>query len=65
MDVSTHGAMLIPVVSGSDKMTVSVTTGYQEYHPVYVSPGIITNTARCGHGNAVMPVAFLPIPKSM
>jgi len=57
--------MLVPVVSGSDKTTVSVATGHQEYHPVYTSPGILTNTARRGHGNAVMPVAFLPIPKSM
>ena len=56
--------MLVPMVSGSDKTTVSVATGHQEYHPVYVSPGILTNTARCGHGNAVMPVAFLPIPWS-
>jgi hypothetical protein len=65
MDISTHGAMLIPVVLGSDNTTVSVATGYQEYHPVYVSPGIITNTAHCRYGNAVMLVIFLSIPKSM
>ena len=57
--------MLVPVVGGSDKTTVSIATGHQEYHPVYISPGNISNTARCGHGNGVMPVAFLPIPKSM
>ena len=57
--------MLVPVIAGSDKMTVSVATGHQEYHPAYVSPGIISNTARRGHGNGVLPVAFLPIPKSM
>jgi hypothetical protein len=57
--------MLIPVIAGSDKTTVSVATGHQEYHPVYASPGNISNTARHVHGNAVMPVAFLPIPKSM
>jgi len=34
MDVSTHGAMLVPVVASSDKMTVSVAMGHQEYHPV-------------------------------
>lgn len=56
--------MLVPAVAGSDKTTVSVATGSQEYHPVYVSPGNISNTARRGHGKAVMPVAFLPIPKS-
>ena len=57
--------MLVPVIAGSDKTTVSVATGHQEYHPVYISPGIFTNTARRGHGNAVLPVSFLPIPKSM
>ena len=63
-DERMHGAMLVPIISGSDKTTVSVATGHQEYHPVYESPGVITNTARCAHGNAVLPVAFLPIPKS-
>ncbi|KAF8073482.1 hypothetical protein FPV67DRAFT_1559904 [Lyophyllum atratum] len=62
-DKRTHGAMLVPIISGSDKTTVSVATGHQEYHPVYQSPGTITNTARRAHGNAVLPVAFLPIPK--
>ena len=60
-----YGAMLVPVISGSDKTTVSVATGHQEYHPVYASAGNISNTARRGHGNAVLSVAFLPIPKSM
>ena len=57
--------MLVPVTAGSDKTTVSVATGHPEYHPIYVSPGNISNTAHRGHGNGVMPVAFLPIPKSM
>jgi hypothetical protein len=55
--------MLVPVVAGSDKTTVSTASGQQEYHPVYASPGNVLNTARRGHGNAVLPVAFLPIPK--
>jgi hypothetical protein len=63
-DPRNHGAMLVPIVAGSDKTTVSVATGHQEYHPVYISPGNLTNTARRGHSNAVLPVAFLPIPKS-
>ncbi|KAF8812067.1 hypothetical protein BYT27DRAFT_7221263 [Phlegmacium glaucopus] len=63
-DKRTHGAMLVPIISGSDKTMVSVATGHQEYHPVYESPGIITNTARRTHGNAVLPVTFLPIPKT-
>ncbi|KAH6868892.1 hypothetical protein BKA70DRAFT_1211207 [Coprinopsis sp. MPI-PUGE-AT-0042] len=58
------GAMLVPIISGLDKTTVSVATGHQEYHPFYVSPGNLTNVARRGHSNSVMPVAFLPIPKT-
>lgn len=60
-----HGAMFVPVVMGSDKTVVSVATGHQEFHPVYMSPGNLTNIARRAQGDAVLPVAFLPIPKSM
>lgn len=63
-DPSAHGTMFVPVVAGSDKTTVSVGTGHQEYHPVYSSPGNLTGIARRAHGNGVLPVAFLPIPKS-
>ena len=59
-----HGACFVPVGNGSDKTTVSVGTGHQEYHPQYTSPGPLTNIARRGHSNAVLPAAFLPIPKS-
>jgi Plavaka transposase len=64
-DTSTHGAMLVPVIAGSNKMTVSVATGHQEYHPVYISMGNISNTVHHAHGNGVIPVAFLPIPKGL
>lgn len=57
--------MFIPVVAGSDKTTVSVATGHQQFHPVYMSPGNFTNIARRTRGNALLPVAFLPIPKSI
>ncbi|KAH9027343.1 hypothetical protein EDB85DRAFT_2172406 [Lactarius pseudohatsudake] len=63
-DKKTHGSMFVPIIAGSDKTTVSVATGHQEYHPVYVSLGNIVNTARRGHGNGVVPIAFLPIPKT-
>ncbi|KAJ7629896.1 hypothetical protein B0H17DRAFT_1164262 [Mycena rosella] len=63
-DEGTHGAMFVPMVAGSDKTTVSVATGHQEYHPVYSSPGNITGVARRAHGNGVLPIAFLPIPKT-
>ena len=56
--------MFIPVVAGSDKTTISVAMGHQEYHPVYVSVRNLTNTAQQAHGNGVLLVAFLPIPKS-
>lgn len=62
-DPSTHGAMFVPVIAGSDKTTVSVATGQQEYHPVYMSPGNLSNVACRAHGNGLLPVAFLPIPK--
>jgi len=57
--------MLFPIVTGSDKTTVSAATGQQEYHPVYVPPGNISNVARRSHGAGILPVAFLPIPKGM
>ncbi|KAJ7610408.1 hypothetical protein FB45DRAFT_1121445 [Roridomyces roridus] len=63
-DPQTHGSVFVPVVAGSDKTTVSVGTGHQEFHPVYISPGVLTGTARHAHGNGVLPAAFLPIPKT-
>jgi Plavaka transposase len=62
-DKNMHGSMFVPIVAGSDKTTVSVATGSQEYHPVYASLGNITNIARRAHGSGVVPIAFLPIPK--
>ncbi|KAJ6617216.1 hypothetical protein B0H10DRAFT_2033935 [Mycena sp. CBHHK59/15] len=63
-DPANHGCAFVPLVAGSDKTTVSVATGHQEYHPVYVSPGVLTGSARRAHGNGVLPVAFLAIPKT-
>ncbi|KAN0140206.1 hypothetical protein V8E53_002102 [Lactarius tabidus] len=51
-----HGSMFVPIVAGSNKTTVSVTSGSQEYHPVYMHP----STAWCA---GVVLVAFLLIPK--
>ena len=61
----TKGAMLVPVVSGSDKTTVSIPTGHQKFHPVYASPRNLSNLAKHGHGCGVLPVTFLPIPKGI
>ncbi|KAF5378675.1 hypothetical protein D9757_009548 [Collybiopsis confluens] len=63
-DPQTHGAMLVPIVLGSDKTTVSVATGHQEYHSGYISPGNLTNQARCAHKNGILLYVFLPIPKA-
>jgi hypothetical protein len=56
--------MLVPIVAGSDKTTVSVATGHQEYHPLYIGSGNISNTMRRSHSVGMEPVALLPIPKS-
>ncbi|KAJ3779981.1 hypothetical protein GGU10DRAFT_241588, partial [Lentinula aff. detonsa] len=57
-------AMLVPVILGADKTTVSIATGHVEYHPLYLSIGNITNASRRAHRNAVIPIGFLAIPKS-
>ncbi|KAF5382367.1 hypothetical protein D9757_009785 [Collybiopsis confluens] len=58
------GAMLVPVILGADKTTVSVATGHVEYHPLYLTIGNVTNEVRRAHRNAVIPIGFLAIPKS-
>ncbi|PSS36826.1 hypothetical protein PHLCEN_2v1328 [Hermanssonia centrifuga] len=62
-DPDTHGAMVVPLVLGSDKTTVSVGTGDNEYYPLYISLGNVYNNVRRAHRNAVLVVAFLAIPK--
>jgi hypothetical protein len=64
-DQQTWGSMLVPIILGADKTTVSVATGNTEYHPVYLSPGNVHNSMRRAHRNTVVPVAFLAIPKCM
>ena len=57
--------MFAPVVLGSDKTTVFVTTGQHEFYPLYASLGNVQNHVRHAHRNAVMVISFLAIPKSM
>jgi hypothetical protein len=64
-DPETHGAMFAPVVLGSDKTTVSVATGQNEYYPLYASIGNAQNHVRRAHRNALAIIGFLAIPKSM
>jgi hypothetical protein len=56
--------MYCPIILGSDKATVSVATGHVEYHPLYLSIGNPHNIVRRARRNAVIPIAFLAIPKS-
>ncbi|KAH9851016.1 hypothetical protein C2E23DRAFT_733502 [Lenzites betulinus] len=53
-----------PVILGSDKTTVSVATGQNEYYPLYLSNGLVRNAARRAQQNAVSLVAFLAVPKT-
>jgi hypothetical protein len=57
--------MFLPLIMGSDKTTVSVATGNQEFHPFYGSPSVISNIARHGHGSRVLPYAMLLISKGL
>lgn len=57
--------MFVPIILGSDKTTVSVATGQNEYWPVYLSIGNISNSVRRAHRNGVVLLGFLAIPKSM
>ncbi|KAI5982905.1 hypothetical protein EDD15DRAFT_2391024 [Pisolithus albus] len=63
-DPSTHGATFVPIILGSDKTTVSVATGQNDYWPVYLSVGNIHNNVRRAHRNGVELLAFLAIPKA-
>ena len=52
------------MILGSDKTTVSVATGNNEYYPLYMSIGNVQNTVRRAHQDAVVVIGFLAIPKS-
>ena len=44
-----HGAMLVPIILGSDKTTVFVATGNNEYYPLYMSIGTVHNNVCRAH----------------
>ena len=58
------GSMFVPIVMGSDKTTVSVATGQNDYWPLYASIGNVHNNIRQAHGNGLVLVSFLANPKS-
>lgn len=62
-DPEMHGCMFVPIILGTDKTTVSVATGQNEYYPVYLSIGNIHNNVRRAHKDALVLIGFLPIPK--
>jgi hypothetical protein len=43
-DGTTHGAMFVPVVLGSDKTTVSIATRQNDFYPLYASLGNVHNS---------------------
>ena len=60
-----HGSVFCPIILGSDKTTVSVAMGHNEYRPVYLSIGNLRNSFRRAHCNGVALLGFLAIPKSL
>ncbi|KAG2133730.1 hypothetical protein DEU56DRAFT_757071 [Suillus clintonianus] len=53
-----------PQTHGSDKTTVSVATGQNDYYPLYLSIRNVHNNVRRAHRNALALVGFLAIPKT-
>ena len=62
-DPRAHGAMFVPIILGSDKTTVSIATGQNDYYPLYVSVGNVHNNVRRAHNTSVMLLSFLSVPK--
>ncbi|KAG2755597.1 hypothetical protein P692DRAFT_201801024 [Suillus brevipes Sb2] len=63
-DPETHGAAFVPIIVGSDKTTVSVATGQNDYYPLYLSIRNVHNNVRRSHRNALALIGFLAIPKT-
>ncbi|KAG1807397.1 hypothetical protein EV424DRAFT_1647048 [Suillus variegatus] len=63
-DPETLGSTFVPVILGSDKTTVSVATGANDYYPLYVSIGNVRNNVRHAHRDAVAIIGFLAMPKT-
>ncbi|KAI5998603.1 hypothetical protein EDD15DRAFT_2386521 [Pisolithus albus] len=63
-DADCLGSTFVPIILGSDKTTVSVATGQNDYYPLYLSIGNIRNNVRRAHRNGVILIAFLAMPKT-
>ncbi|KAG1747268.1 uncharacterized protein EDB91DRAFT_1235985 [Suillus paluster] len=62
-DPDTTGLTFVPVILGSDKTTVSVAIGANDYYPLYVSIGNVCNNVRRAHCDAVAIIGFLAMQK--
>ncbi|KAG0699341.1 hypothetical protein DFH29DRAFT_877339 [Suillus ampliporus] len=62
-DTDAHGSTFVPIILGSDKTTVSVATGQNNYYPLYVSIGNVRNNVPMLTCNAVAVIGFLAMPK--
>ncbi|KAG1871052.1 hypothetical protein C8R48DRAFT_770646 [Suillus tomentosus] len=63
-DPDTHSSMFVPVILSSDKTTVSVATGQNDYYLLYASIGNIHNNVCRAHRGAVAVIRFLAMPKT-
>ncbi|KAG2070605.1 hypothetical protein BDR04DRAFT_1018464, partial [Suillus decipiens] len=64
-DPDTLGLMFVLVVLGSDKTTVSVATGANDYYPLYISIRNVHNNVQHAHCDAVAIIGFFTMPKSI
>ena len=60
-EILSEGCTLLPIGLGSDKTTVSVATGQNDYHPLYIYLGNVYNSVWRAHRGAVAVVAFLSV----
>ncbi|KAG1720890.1 hypothetical protein EDB19DRAFT_1962911 [Suillus lakei] len=63
-DPDTTGSTFVPVILSSDKTTVSVATGANNYYLLYVSIGNVHNNVQRVHHDAVAIISFLAMPKT-
>ncbi|KAI5982008.1 hypothetical protein EDD15DRAFT_2378623 [Pisolithus albus] len=58
------GSVFVPIILGSDKTTVSVAMGQNDYYPLYLSIGNIRNNVCRAHRNGVVLIGFLAMPNT-
>ncbi|KAG1813580.1 uncharacterized protein BJ212DRAFT_1447802 [Suillus subaureus] len=63
-DPEAHGSVLVPIILSSDKTTISVGTGNNEYYHLYALISNVCNNVQCAHHDALVIIGFLIIPKT-